>query len=262
MTTVIVRMEAEYWNTNRNESSAACCDRPNLWSRITRICADGMPLEIRITARPSLSRGSGSAENAQASSAKIATGTMTRRTRQKPTMIVRTDRAAPRTEARFAGAASAPSSGSTSARSVPLASAPSGFMSASSTASLLTFAASASRSRLARDAPVRRIAKQTTGEARSSMVLPRTRSGERGALKRPRRSGPIRPMNVPIASARFSGSSRNAATASRGPRSMRSLEGARARSRATPAVKKRTLHANELTKMMAEPLEAQSKTLS
>ena len=41
---VIVRIEAEYWNTKRNESSAACCDRPNLWSRITRICADGMPL--------------------------------------------------------------------------------------------------------------------------------------------------------------------------------------------------------------------------
>ena len=77
-----------------------------------------------------------------------------------------------------------------------------------------------------------------------------------------RRSGPIRPMNVPMASARFSGSSRNAATASRGPRSMRSLEGARARSRATPAVKKSTDHANELTKMMAEPLEAQSKALS
>ena len=39
MSAVIVGIDAAYWNTNRKDSSLACCESPNLWRSTIMICA-------------------------------------------------------------------------------------------------------------------------------------------------------------------------------------------------------------------------------
>ena len=102
MSAVIVGIDAAYWNTNRKDSSLACCESPNLWRSTIMICAVGMPDEMRSTARPRRAWGIGIIAVASASRPLTIAGTKRSLTMTKPEMMPRTAYTAAPTE-RFAG---------------------------------------------------------------------------------------------------------------------------------------------------------------
>ena len=102
MSAVIVGIDAAYWNTNRKDSSLACCESPNLWRSTIMICAVGIPEDISNTARPRRAWGIGIVAVASASSAPTIAGTRSSLTMTKPEMMPRTAYTAAPTE-RFAG---------------------------------------------------------------------------------------------------------------------------------------------------------------
>ena len=98
MSAVIVGIDAAYWNTNRKDSSLACCESPNLWRSTIMICAVGMPDEMRSTARPRRAWGIGIIAVASASRPLTIAGTKRSLTMTKPEMMPRTAYTAPHTE--------------------------------------------------------------------------------------------------------------------------------------------------------------------